>query len=128
MNTMIEAIRVILAFFSLLFSLRPAVLTWYGSEGDGYLGARHGASWHGDTCGLPERVDLAGFGTAAPRGIPYCSRVLVCIRICVVVTVVDRQRDDRLFGLDHFDLWPAPAERLGVIWPGVVEGWVVVLP
>ena len=110
----------------------PATLTWYGSEGDGYLAARHGASWHGDSCGLAEVVDLEGYGVAAPVGIPYCSRLLVCAEggetlplRCVVVTVVDRMRDDVLEGRAHLDLWPAPAEALGVIGPGVVEGWYV---
>ena len=107
----------------------PAVLTWYGSIEDGYLGARHGASWHGDSCGLPEVVDLEGYGAAAPAWVPYCSRLLVCVgERCVVVVAVDRQRDDVLFGLAHLDLWPAPADALGVVGPGVVEGWFAVLP
>lgn len=125
---MIETIKIILLLLGILVPFRPAVFTWYGSEDDGYLGARHGASWHGDACGLSERVDLVGFGTAAPVGIPYCTRVLVCVQTCAVVTVVDRQRDDRLFGRDHFDLWPAPAERLGLLEPGIVKGWVAILP
>ena len=29
-------------------------------------------------------------------------------------------RDDLLEGREHLDLWPAPAERLGVVGPGVV--------
>lgn len=101
---------------------QPAVLTWYGSAGDGFLGERHGASWHGDACGLPDAVDLGAFGVAAPRWVPYCSRLLVCTDTCAVVVAVDRMRDDRLFGLAHLDLWPAPAAALGVVGPGVVGG------
>lgn len=110
-----------------------AILTWYGSEGDGLLGARHGASWHGDACGLAEVVDLEGFGCAAPRWIPYCSRLVVCQDrcqdrcqdiSCVVVTVVDRMADDVIGGRWHVDLWPAAAEALGILEVGIVEGWV----
>ncbi len=117
----------------------PVTLTWYGSEGDGYLGARHGASWHGDACGLAEVVDAEGYGCAAPRWIPYCSRLVVCVtpvasitaiapitdyNRCVVVTVVDRQVDDVIGGRLHVDLWPVPAEALGMVEVGIVEGWV----
>jgi len=103
----------------------PVTLTWYGSESDGCLGARHGASWHGDACGLPEVVDLESFGCAAPRWVPYCSKLVVCRgEHCVVVTVVDRQADDLLGGRWHVDLWPAAARELGIVELGITEGWV----
>ena len=103
----------------------PAVLTWYGSEGDGCLGARHGASWHGDACGLPEVVDLESFGCAAPRWISYCSELVVCRgERCIQVVVVDRQADDVIGGRWHVDLWPAAAEALGMVEVGIVEGRV----
>ena len=101
----------------------PAVLTWYGDVSDGFLGARHGASWHGDACGLAEVVDLEGYGCAAPRWIPYCSRLVVCHDgACVLVTVVDRMADDVVGGRWHVDLWPAPAVALGMVEAGIVEG------
>ena len=103
----------------------PATLTWYGSESDGLLGARHGASWHGDACGLSEVVDLEGYGCAAPRWIPYCSRVVVCQgEQCIVVVVVDRQADDVIGGRWHVDLWPAAARELGILEVGITEGWL----
>ena len=108
----------------LLRESSPAVLTHYG-VGDGLLGARHGASWHGDSCGLPEVVDLEHFGVAAPRWIPYCTQVLVCHGgACVVATVIDRMADDRKDGMPRFDLWPAAARALGMMEKGIAEGKV----
>ena len=106
----------------------PAVLTHYG-VGDGLLGARHGAYWHGNSCGPPDVVDLEHFGVAAPRRIPYCSRLLICHeRTCIMATVVDRQRNDVIHGKLHFDLWPAAAAAaaLGIMEKGIAEGkvWV----
>jgi hypothetical protein len=47
------------------------VLSWYGSEGDGCLGSKHGAAWNGEDCGLPELVDEIHYGAAGPRWLPY---------------------------------------------------------
>lgn len=122
---MLELIAAFILALGLALASEPATLTWYGSESDGLLGARHGASWHGDPCGLPNEVDLESFGCAAPRWIPYCSRLLVCVgERCVTVTVVDRQALDVLDGRWHVDLWPAAAEALGMVEAGIVEGWV----
>ena len=130
---MVEIVSAIGAAITIAAAVRgpgePVTLTWYGSVGDGCLGARHGASWHGDACGLSETVDLVGYGAAAPRWIPYCSRLVVCQDRCqdincVVVTVVDRMADDRKNGMVRVDLWPAPAEALGMVEAGIVEGWV----
>lgn len=104
----------------------PCYITYYGTESDGFLGARHGASWHGDACGLPEEVDEIHYGVAAPRWIPYCTKVLVCYKeVCIVVTVVDRMADDRKDGMPRLDLWPAAAAELGMVEAGIVEGVVV---
>ena len=107
-------------------------ISYYGTEEDGYLGEHHGAYWHGDSCGLPTVVDEEHYGAAAPRGIPYCSQLVVCVpdRVpdCVTVTVVDRQRDDYVGGSPHIDLWPAPARMLGIYGPvGVDSGDVFLL-
>ena len=118
--------EIALAFALLLRGPEPATLTHYG-QGDGLLGQRHGAYWHGDSCGLPEVVDLEHYGVAAPRGIPYCTKIVVCHeRACIMATVVDRQKHDVVDGLPHFDLWPAAAEALGMIEQGLVQGqtWI----
>ena len=108
----------------LLREPEPVVLTHYGTD-DGLLGQHHGAYWHGDSCGLPPVVDVVSYGVAAPRGIPYCTRVLICHDgACVVATVVDRQRDDVVRGKPHFDLWPAAARALGMMEKGIAEGKV----
>ena len=104
----------------------PAVLTHYGL-GDGLLGQHHGAYWHGDSCGLPDAVDMVSYGIAAPRWIPYCTQVLICHGgACVVATVVDRQANDVIHGKPHFDLWPAAARTLGMMEKGIAEGkaWI----
>jgi len=104
---------------------QSVTLTYYGTVGDGYLGQHHAAYWHGLDCGLPSSVDEMHFGTAAPASVPFCSQLAACYEDrCVSVTVVDRQRDDVLFGLPHLDLWPAPAAALGMIEKGIVEGRV----
>lgn len=116
--------KLVLTLSLLLREPSPAVLTHYGT-GDGFLGARHGASWHGDSCGLPSVVDLVSYGVAAPRGIPYCAQVLICHDgACIVATVVDRMADDVVHGLPHFDLWPAAAEALDITKIGIAEGRV----
>ena len=108
----------------LLRESSPAVLTHYGT-GDGLLGQHHGAYWHGDSCGLPDVVDLEHFGIAAPRWVPYCTQVLICHGgACVVATVIDRMADDVIHGQMHLDLWPAAAEVLGMVKAGIVEGKV----
>lgn len=101
---------------NMLFNPVPAFLSYYGADGDGFYGKHHGAYWHGDSCGLPDVVDEYGFGTAAPRWIPYCSKVMLCADDrCVEVAVVDRQRDDVIYGNWHFDVWPAVADELGLL-------------
>lgn len=100
------------------------VLSWYGSEGDGYLESRHGAAWNGKNCGLPDLVDGVHYGAAGPRWMPYCKALLVCQGRCIVVVIVDRQRDDWLFGRPHLDLWPAAAEALDMVEVGIVVGRV----
>jgi hypothetical protein len=99
------------------------LLSFYGTEGDGYINEHHSAYWHGHDCGLPDKVDAVHFGMAAPRWVPLCSRWLVCYDgCCVVATVVDRQRDDIIHGLPHLDLWSAAAEHLGYVGEGIVVG------
>lgn len=107
-------------------AMQPATLTYYG-EGDGFAGQHPGAYWHGKDC-TPDTVDDDFFGAAAPRDIPYCTEVLVLHEDkAIVVTVVDRQRDDELHGRPHFDLWPAAAEGLGYKHEGLVEAKFIVL-
>ena len=107
---------------------QPAILTHYGT-GDGFLGQRHSASWQGLACGLPPVVDVDHFGAAGPYDVPLCSRLLIIYGgKAVVVTIVDRMRDDVLFGLPHFDLWPAAAEALGIIEDGIVEAETAKIP
>lgn len=107
----------------------PAILTHYGTEGDGYLGQHHGAYWHGDSCGLPDVVDAEHFGAAAPYSIPYCTRLLVVYGSeAVIVMVADRQKHDVIDGLPHLDLWPAAAKQLGIVELGIVEGAIFLLP
>lgn len=102
----------------------PAILTHYGT-GDGFLGARHGASWHGNSCGLPPVVDLEHYGIAAPRWIPYCTEVLVCYQQrCVLAVVVDRMADNMKDGMPRFDLWPAAAKKLNILEVGIVRAQV----
>ena len=118
--------KIALALALLLREPELATLTHYGT-GDGLLDTRHGASWHGDSCGLPSVVDLKHYGIAAPRWIPYCTGVLVCHKqTCIVAMVVDRQRHDVIHGEPHFDLWPAAAQALGMMEAGIVEGkiWI----
>ena len=106
----------------LLQKPEPAVFTHYG-VGDGLLGQHHGAYWHGDSCGLPDAVDMVSYGVAAPRWIPYCTKVLICHDgACVMATVIDRMADDRKDGIPRFDLWPAAAQALGMMEAGIVEG------
>lgn len=101
------------------------VLSFYGTEGDGYLGQHHSAFWHDLDCGLPDVVDGVHFGAAGPRWVPLCSRHRVCYgERCITVTVVDRQRDDLIYGRPHFDLWPAAAQQLGFVGEGIVVGTV----
>lgn len=116
--------EIALAFALLLREPAPAILTHYG-QGDGLLGQHHGAYWHGDTCGLPDVVDLVHHGVAAPRWIPYCTKILVCHKTaCIVATVIDRQHHDIIDNKLHFDLWPAAAEALGMAERGIVKGRV----
>lgn len=111
-----------LVFALLLREPTPAVLTHYG-QGDGFLGQHHGAYWHGDSCGLPGVVDLAHYGVAAPRWIPYCTKFLVCHeQACIVATAVDRQKHDIIDSKPHFDLWPAAAQALGIVELGIARG------
>ena len=108
----------------LLREPEPAIFTHYG-VGDGFLGARHGASWHGDSCGLPPVVDSVSYGVAAPRWIPYCTKILICYQgQCIIGVVVDRQRHDEIHGKPHLDLWPAAARTLGMVEKGIAEGKV----
>lgn len=118
--------EIALAFALLTQPAQPAVLTHYGT-GDGLLGQHHGAFWHGDSCGLPDVVDPEGYGIAAPRWVPYCTKLLVCHEdVCIMATVVDRQRDDVIDGKLHLDLWPAAAQALGMMEKGIAEGetWI----
>jgi hypothetical protein len=116
--------KIALILSLLLREPEPVVLTHYGI-GDGLLGQHHGAYWHGDACGLPPVVDLVSYGTAAPRWIPYCTKVLICYgQTCVIATVVDRQANDVIDGKPHFDLWPAAAEALGMVEAGLVKAQV----
>lgn len=118
--------KIALAFALLTQPAQPVIVTHYGT-GDGLLGQHHGAYWHGDSCGLPDAVDPEGYGVAAPRWIPYCTKLLVCHEdVCITVTVVDRQRDDAIDGKAHLDLWPAAAQALGMMEKGIVEGeaWI----
>lgn len=94
---------------------------WYGGNGDGYLGKRHAASWHGETPkGFPEVVDIEHLGIAL-NGVPFGEVVRVeivgvpkwakeeyshLIGRSVYATVVDRTSD--LF----VDCWPATAKAL----------------
>jgi len=116
--------KIALAITLLMREPTPAILTHYGL-GDGLLGQHHGAYWHGDSCGLPDVVDLEHYGVAAPRWIPYCAEVLVCHDgTCIMAVVVDRQRHDVIDGSPHFDLWPAAARALGMVEKGIAEGKV----
>ncbi len=116
--------KIVLVLTLLLREPEPTVLTHYGT-GDGLLGQHHGAYWHEDSCGLPDVVDLEHYGVAAPRWIPYCTKILVCHdSTCIIATVVDRQRHDVIHGKPHFDLWPAAAQALGMVEAGIVEGKV----
>lgn len=103
-------------------------VSYYGTESDGYIGQYHGSYWHGYDCGLPDVVDDVNYGAAAPRWIPYCSKLLVCSDTkCVLVTVVDRQRDDIINGFPHIDVWPAVAKELDMIDSGIAVFDVVSL-
>lgn len=118
-----QAVASAITLVAALVSPQPVTLTYYGTAGDGYLGQHHAAYWHGLDCGLPVRVDKEHFGAAAPASVAFCSQIVVCYQArCVLVTVIDRQRDDTLFGLPHLDLWPAAAAALGMIEKGIVEG------
>jgi len=100
----------------------PVTLSYYGTD-DGYAGQHHSAHWNGLDCGLPAVVDDAHFGTAAPYWVPLCARLVVCCGDkCLLTTVIDRQRDDWLFGKPHLDLWPAAARHLGMMAAGIVKG------
>lgn len=114
------AVVVQLAFHLIVSDPQPVFISYYGTVSDGYIGQHHGAYWHGDSCGLPDVVDDIHFGTAAPRWIPYCSNVLICLDVgCVLATVVDRQRDDVIGGMPHIDAWPAVAAYLGILDDGI---------
>jgi len=118
-----QAVAGAITLIAALVSPQPVMLTYYGTTGDGYLGQHHAAYWHGLDCGLPVMVDKTHFGAAAPASVPFCSQIIVChVTRCVLVTVIDRQRDDVLRGLPHLDLWPASAAALGMIEKGIVEG------
>lgn len=120
-----EAIQTAALVLSLLRQPgEPVILSHYGTD-DGFLGQHHSAYWQGRDCGLPAVVDDVHFGTAAPYHVPLCSRLVVCYGDkCLLATVVDRQRDDVLFGLSHLDLWPAAARKLDMTAAGIVEGKV----
>lgn len=97
-----------------------AVLTWYG---EGFLGRRHAASWHGETpIGAPETLNETYLGIAAPARFPF-GAILTLTRIdtcwgehsdkdgmSVVAVVIDRRARDTD---NHFDAWPATARALG---------------
>jgi len=109
-------------------SSQPVVITYYGTESDGFLGQHHGAYWNGHDCGLPDVVDDIHYGCAAPRWIPYCAELMICHEdVCVIATVVDRQKHDTIRGYAHLDVWPAAAVELDILEAGIVEGRVVVL-
>lgn len=132
---MIEVMRYTmwLATLVLLLVRRPselATLSYYGTEEDGFLGQHHSAYWQGHSYfDMPDVVDDENLGTAAPYWVPLGSHLMVCYDgKCVVVVVVDRQRDDVLFGKPHLDLWSAAAETLGMVDVGIVEGRVWGMP
>jgi len=124
---MVEAAKMLaLALTTVFQTIKPVpvYVTYYGTESDGYLGQHHGSYWHGDSCGLPDIVDNEGYGVAAPRWIPYCSRVIVCANAkCVVAVVVDRMKDDMKDGVARIDIWPAIAREFDIFGSaGVVIG------
>lgn len=127
---MVQAMRdifwTIVVVLSCLSEPEPATLSYYGTGSDGFFDQYHSAYWQGYKCyNMPDKVDDVHFGTAAPYWVPLCSHVVVCYNgKCLLATVVDRQRDDILFGKSHFDLWPAAARELGMVDAGIVEGKV----
>jgi len=114
----IEAAKTLALALTTLFQMvksEPVYITYYGTESDGLLGQHHGSYWHGDSCGLSDVVDNEGYGVAAPRWIPYCSEVVVCVDDkCVVATVVDRMKDDTKDGMARIDVWPAIAREFEI--------------
>ena len=69
------------------------------------------AYWHNVRCydiygdPIPNIAGVTSSGCAAPRNIPLCSQMLVCTSYgCDICTVVDRQRDDIVYGQPHIDL------------------------
>lgn len=110
---------------SMMLQARPHMLTYYGTESDGFLGEPPGAFWNNRSCS-PPAVDNFFLGTAAPRDIPYCSVLVVGYQgDSVQVVVVDRAAKDVIYGHRHLDLWPAAAEQLDMKEAGVVVGLVV---
>lgn len=85
--------------------------TWYNEDN------KTAASHHGVFCeGIDATVNSKQFGIAAPRDIPFCTKILLCrsdTKTCVLTTVVDRRRKDCTKDFSCFDLWEAPAKELG---------------
>ena len=114
---------IILAWSMMVASPEPVVISYYGTESDGFLGQYHGAYWNGYDCNLPDVVDKIHHGIAAPRWIPYCTEVTICYgEACVVTTVVDRMADNTKNGMSRVDVWPAVAVVLGMVDAGIVIG------
>ena len=75
-----------LAEVLLLVSLAIAPIhtsaTYYGADGDGFLGKHHGAYWHGKTPpGFSDVVDMKDPGVAmsSQYGIEYGQVVVICV-------------------------------------------------
>lgn len=114
---------------------------WYYGPGDGYLGRRHAASWHGLTPpGWPEVVDWVHPGIAtADRSIPFGTRLHLRV---VAVPGWAREQYGHLVGREAegvvvdrmapwvregIDLWPALArELMGPDWRRIGKVWVEV--
>jgi len=113
---------------SFLFILTPVsengTATWYGSNEDNFIGKYHAAYWHNETPqGAPEFVTNNFLGVAAPKSIPFGTKLLIvrkstCMghqspydNAFIFATVLDRKAD---YTTPHYyDLWPATARALG---------------
>lgn len=113
----------------------PWMLTHYGTEDDGYLGQRTGASWNGVDAPdwtqpgewMPEEITLDSNCAAMPGPEFYGLPILVCVRgVCAVATAVDVPAVERVRLVDdyymHADLCNQPAAQLNLVGSGIITG------
>jgi rare lipoprotein A (peptidoglycan hydrolase) len=75
----------------------------------------YGPGFHGRRTASGSTFDSYGALTAAHRTLPFGTRLRVCLRGCVVVTITDRGP----FGPAMLDLSHLAASRIGLLGPGI---------